>query len=105
MDAWAGGLGARVFAEALEQRVMLDSTVVFNEIMYNPAGMGAASDSQEWVELYNPMGVDVDLSGWSLQSGVDYTFAEGTILAGGGRYVKGSGRMSQFAVFRAWTND
>src|SRR5258706_2031700 len=33
------------------------------------------------------MGVDVDLSGWSLRSGVDYTFAEGTILAGGGRLV------------------
>lgn len=66
---------------------MLDSTVVFNEIMYNPAGTGAASDSQEWIELYNQLGVDVDLSGWSLRSGVDYTFAEGTILAGGGQLV------------------
>jgi len=66
---------------------MFDSTVVFNEIMYNPAGTGAASDSQEWVELYNQMGVDVDLSGWSIQSGVEYTFAEGTILAGGGHLV------------------
>jgi len=54
---------ARTLAEALEQRLMFDSTVVFNEIMYNPAGTGAASDSQEWVELYNQMGVDVDLSG------------------------------------------
>jgi hypothetical protein len=76
-----------VLAEALEQRVMLDSTVIFNEIMYNPAGTGAASDSQEWVELYNQLGVDVDLSGWSLRSGVDYTFPEGTILTGGGQLV------------------
>jgi hypothetical protein len=87
VDAWAA-TGARKFAvEAFEQRVMLDSTVVFNEIMYNPAGTGAASDSQEWVELYNQLGVDVDLSGWSLRSGVAYTFAEGTILAGGGQLV------------------
>src|SRR5947208_1123456 len=73
VDAWAAA-GARPFAETLERRIMLDSTVVFNEIMYNPAGTGATSDSQEWIELYNQLGVDVDLSGWCLRSGVDYTF-------------------------------
>jgi len=86
VDAWASGRG-RAMTEALEQRIMLDSTVVFNEIMYHPKGTGAASDAQEYVELYNQMGVPVDLSGWSLKSGVDFTFDEGTILAGGGHLV------------------
>jgi len=91
---WARGLmgsGARVnrrrgdFAspvEVLEPRLLFsgDSVVTFNEIMYNPA----ASDSGgEWVELHNQLSVDVDLSGWRLSDGVDYTFAEGTTLGGG----------------------
>src|SRR6266542_5341767 len=71
-----------VFAGAL--RASADATVVFNEIMYHPA----TNEAQlEWVELHNLMSVDMDLSGWSLASGIDYTFAEGTILAGGGYLV------------------
>ena len=66
--------------ESLEQRVVLDSTVVFNEIMYNPAGDTEAT--AEWIELYNQMGVHMDLSGWSLDGGVQYQFAEGTVMPG-----------------------
>lgn len=62
-----------------------DSVVVVNEIMYHPAGSGA-----EWVELYNQMGVDIDLSGWSLEGAVAYTFAEGTFLESGGYLVAAS---------------
>ena len=64
---------------------MLDSTVVFNEIMYNPAG--EADESLEWVELFNQMSVDMDLSAWSLAGGVDFDFAEGTIIPGRGFLV------------------
>lgn len=61
-----------------------DSTVVFNEIMYHP---NVTNEAQfEWVELHNLMAVDMDLSGWSLQGGVQFTFAEGTVL-GGGKYL------------------
>ncbi len=72
--------------EALEGRLMLsaDSTVVFNEIMYHADG---DSDGLEWVELTNQMDVDMDLSGWSLDEAVDYRFAEGTVLPGGGFLV------------------
>ncbi len=61
-----------------------DSTVVFNEIMYHP---NATNEAQlEWVELHNQMAVDMDISGWSLAGGVQFTFAEGTVI-GGGKYL------------------
>ncbi len=61
-----------------------DSVVVFNEIMYHPL---VSEATMEWVELYNQMAVDVDLSGWSLSGGVDFAFAEGTVISGGGYLV------------------
>src|SRR5688572_30805960 len=73
--------------EVLESRLLLDSTVVFNEVMYHPAASGPAAGALEWVELYNQHAVDVDLSGWSLRNGIDYPFSEGTILKGGGYLV------------------
>jgi len=66
--------------EALEPRLVLDSTAVFNEIMYHPPGDLPA---QEWVEIYNQLAISLDLSGWRLGGGVDYQFPEGTVLAGG----------------------
>ncbi len=63
--------------ECLEARTVLDSTVVFNELSYHPA-TGAET---EWIELYNQMAVDMDLSAWSFR-GVDYTFPLNTTLAG-----------------------
>lgn len=62
---------------------MLDSTVVFNEIMYHPAG----EQSLEYVELYNQMGVDMDLSSWRLAAGINYQFPEGTVVPSGGYLV------------------
>lgn len=70
----------RYLIEQLESRLVLDSTVVFSELMYNPAG---ADESLEWLELHNQMAVNVDLSGWQLEDGVDYTFPEGTVIQGG----------------------
>ncbi|HUT13223.1 MAG TPA: lamin tail domain-containing protein, partial [Thermoguttaceae bacterium] len=66
--------------EPLEGRLVLDSTVVFNEIMYNP--LGDADDRLEWIELYNQLAVDMDISEWSLQGGVEYQFPDGTIVPG-----------------------
>src|SRR6266545_2254376 len=64
-----------------------DSPVVFNEIMYHPLTNEPAF---EWVELQNQMSVEVDLSGWSLDHGVGFRFAEGTILGAGGYLVVAS---------------
>ena len=60
-----------------------DSTVVFNEIMYHPAEDGTS----EWIEFYNQMAVDMDLSGWSVLGGISYTFPQGTVLQGGSYLV------------------
>lgn len=58
-----------------------DSVVVFNEII-PPRGRGA-----EWVELHNQMTVNIDLSRWRLDGGIDFAFPEGTIIPGGGYLV------------------
>src|SRR5947199_10195073 len=57
-----------------------DTSVVFNEIMYHPA---TNEPAMEWVELYNQMAVDVDMSGWSLDGDIHYTFASKTVVHGG----------------------
>ena len=64
---------------------MLDSTVVFSEIMYNPAG--ATDDTHEFIELHNQLAVDMDLSEWELDGAVDFTFPDGTIIPGRGYLV------------------
>lgn len=61
-----------------------DSTVVFNEIHYHPS---ANEPENEWVELHNQMAVNMDLSGWKLARGIDFQFAKGTVLRGGGYLV------------------
>ncbi len=42
------------------------SSVVINEIMYNPSDSLGADDDYQWVELYNTSALAVDLQGWSL---------------------------------------
>ena len=69
--------------EPLEHRLVLDSTVVFNEIMYHDTDQ---TDS-EWIELYNQMTIDMDISRWRLEGGVNYRFAEGTTVPGRGYLV------------------
>ena len=58
-------------------------SITFNEIYYHPS----SDDQAEWLELYNPMALDMDLSGWSLEGGVRVTFPEGTVVAAGGYLV------------------
>ena len=61
-----------------------DTAVVFNEIMYHPR----TNEAQlEWVELQNQMGVDIDMSRWSLDGGIDFRFPEGTIIRAGAYLV------------------
>ena len=62
----------------------VDSVVVFNELHYHPVTNEAAS---EWVELHNQMAIDIDLSAWEITGDIGYTFAEGTIIPGGGFLV------------------
>lgn len=85
----------------LAGHVRADSTVVFNEIMYHPR---ATNEAQfEWIELHNQMAVDMDLSGWSLAGGVQFTFTEGTVL-GGGKYLVVAGAPATFIAATGVTN-
>ncbi|HWB01726.1 MAG TPA: lamin tail domain-containing protein [Verrucomicrobiales bacterium] len=59
-----------------------DSVVVFNEVNYAPA-----AGQTEFIELRNLNAVDVNMAGWTISSGVDYTFPAGTIIPGGGYLV------------------
>jgi hypothetical protein len=54
-----------------------DSTIVINEIHYNP---DLKTELVEFIELYNTGPYDVDISGWHFCDGVDYTFPQGTVF-------------------------
>jgi hypothetical protein len=61
-----------------------DSVVVFNEIMYHPEVNEA---ELEWVEVYNQMSVNIDMSGWSIRGGIKYDFPQGTVIPADGYLV------------------
>ncbi|MFT5681298.1 MAG: hypothetical protein ACI8RZ_002204 [Myxococcota bacterium] len=80
-DDTSGGSDTVGASGALWQRSEQATTgsVTFSELLYHPP-----SDTDlEWIELYNPMALDMDLSGWSLEGGVTFTFTEGTVVAAG----------------------
>jgi hypothetical protein len=62
--------------------------IVVNEVESNPAGSDAG---HEWVELYNPADVRVDLGGWSVAAlhgdGHSFTIPSGASIAAHGYYV------------------
>ncbi|HXF10928.1 MAG TPA: lamin tail domain-containing protein, partial [Desulfuromonadaceae bacterium] len=64
-----------------------DSVVTFNEIMYHPP---ADNPALEWLELYNQMSVDIDLSGWRIEGGIDFLFPTNTIILANGYLVVAS---------------
>ena len=74
--------------ESLEQRLALDSTVVFNELYYHPSR--DQPTNLEWIELHNQMSVNMDISGWTLSDGVNFKFPEGTIVPGHSHLVVAS---------------
>ncbi len=59
-----------------------DSVVTFNEIHYSPA-----AGLPEWVELRNQFSTPVDVGGWRLTGGMDFTVPDGTVMAPGAHLV------------------
>ncbi len=59
---------------------MLDSTVVFSEIMYH--ALDDAEGQLEWIELHNQLAVDMDISQWRIDGAVEFEFPAGTIVEG-----------------------
>ena len=72
----------------LRDEIAAPGSISFDEIYYHPVDEeGGGDEGLEWLELYNPMAIDMDLSGWALGGGVAYAFGEGTILSAGGFLV------------------
>ncbi len=61
-------------------------TVVFTELMIQPAGDPAGT----WIEVYNPLSIDMDLSGWRIDGVAGFTFPDGTMLPPRGHRVVAS---------------
>src|SRR5437660_4837095 len=61
-----------------------DSTIDFNEIMCHPS---TNEPTLEWLELHNQMAVNMDVSEWSVEGGVQFQFPEGTVVPGDGYIV------------------
>jgi len=81
---FAAGFTAGFLTFAGRAAAGVDSVVTFNELHYHPA---AAQTAGEWLELKNQNTVNVDLSGWRLDGGVDYIIPAGTVIPGGGYLV------------------
>ena len=79
-------LPALLFAAALTAFTAFggDSVLVFNEVQYHPAN---ELTQTEWVELRSLQAVDVDIGGWRIEGGIDYTFPNGTVMPGLGYLV------------------
>ena len=58
--------------------------VVINELMYNP---GTGNQNDEFLELHNTTGSDIDISGWSFSQGISVTFGPSTTITAGGYLV------------------
>jgi hypothetical protein len=67
--------------------------VLISEVLYDPSGN--PDIGREWIELYNPMGVAIDISGWSVGDAANdgeygagrYLFPPNTSLPPGGVIV------------------
>lgn len=63
------------------------AAIVINEINYNSPD---DFDTEDWVELHNRSGIDVDISGWILKDDDDdheFIFPENTVMKAGGFLV------------------
>ncbi|MES2706014.1 MAG: lamin tail domain-containing protein [Verrucomicrobiota bacterium] len=61
--------------------------VIINELHVDP--VDSKSKLVEFIELFNPLPAEADLSGWRFVKGVDFTFPPGTKIAPGGYLVIG----------------
>ncbi len=66
---------------------LADAAPLINEIFYRPGTGYPENRALEFIEIYNPEAVSVDLSGWAITSGAAYTFPSGTVIAAGGYRV------------------
>ncbi|MFN0127916.1 MAG: lamin tail domain-containing protein, partial [Verrucomicrobiales bacterium] len=79
-----------------------DSAVIINEIQYHPANEVSQS---EWLELRCLHGVNVDISGWRIEGGIDFTFPTGTVIPGRGTVLvaQNPAAIPGIIAFGPWT--
>jgi hypothetical protein len=78
------------YSAAIPNAQPLNATIEFGAFEYNPV---TGNQDEEYVELVNPNGFAVDISGWRLTGGVEHTFLPGTVIVAGGKlYVSPSVR-------------
>lgn len=70
--------------------------VILTELHTDP--VDSKSKLVEFIELHNPLPVELDLSGWKLVKGVDFTFPAGTKIPAGGYLMVGEnpGHLQQY---------
>jgi hypothetical protein len=70
--------------------------------MYHPpSSLGSPEDpGREWIEIHNPVGSPVDVSGWRFSKGVTFTFPAGTVIPANG-YVVVAADLTKFAADHA----
>lgn len=61
-----------LFISLFSLTIALHGQIVINEIMYNPPESG--NDSLEYIEIFNVGDFEVDITGYTLSAGVEYTF-------------------------------
>lgn len=87
--AMLGGLGLR-------------AQPVLSEINYHPPAPNGST--LEFVEIYNPEDVDVDIGGWSFASGIVFRFPPGAVIPAGGFAVVCKDRAAFETHFGAHAN-
>ena len=75
-NAFAGG----EFSYVLNPNAVFTDKIVINEIYFHPS---TEQTNQEWFELYNTDTAPVNVTGWRVTRGVDFTFPNVSIPAGG----------------------
>jgi hypothetical protein len=60
------------------------SQVVINEIMYHP---GSENVAEEYIELHNRASTNVNIGGWRISNGVEFTFPSNTVIQANGYLV------------------
>lgn len=59
---------------------------IISEIHFNPSELQGQDSDWEFIEIYNPHSISINLSGWELTDGVEAIFEEGVFIEPG-RYI------------------
>lgn len=76
-----------------------DLEVLISEVSYHPPPLGGDESRLEFIELQNPGDESVDLSGWTLAEGIDFTFPEAAAIEPRGFCVVARDRASFELVY------